>query len=425
MILPPTHSSPPPAAVAGTAAALRLAVVGAGPAGLTLALLAARALPQAQISLFDARPLERDISGDPRTLALSLGSVQLLQRLSAWRPEAAQAIREVQVSQAPPTLRHPLFGAAGEPRVRISAAEQGVEQLGAVLSYGQLVAPLQQAWLAAAAAAPERLLSRFGAPVAALKPLAGGVEVDAGIAEAFDLAVVAEGGVFAEQARKGLTHDYRQNAWVGSVTLSPDSPPGVAYERFTRNGPLALLPLPPLEGRKRAALVWCMPQHEDDIATLSDTQRLAVINSLLPDGVGPLQAIGPLKCFALGLNAERTLVSQRTVRIGNAAQTLHPVAGQGFNLGLRDAYALVEALKRGAGGGSGGGGVDIDAALRSVEWQRAPDRWSTIAATDFLARSFAWRWPGLPAIRGLGLATLQALPPVKRALARQMMFGRR
>lgn len=401
---------------ANAAPSLRLAVVGAGPAGLTLALQAARALPQAQISLFDARPLERDIAGDPRTLALSLGSVQLLQRLGAWNAAAAQAILQVRVSQAPPTLSHPLFGASHEPEVRISAAEQGVAQLGAVLSYGQLVAPLQTAWLAAAAAAPQRLRTRFGAPVAAIKPLAGGVEVDAGIAESFDLSIVAEGGVFAEQARKALTHDYRQNAWVGTLTLAEDSPAGVAYERFTRNGPLALLPLPPRDGHRRAALVWCMPQDEDEIATLSDAQRLTVIQSLLPEGIGRLQAIGPLKCFPLGLNAERSLVEGRTVRIGNAAQTLHPVAGQGLNLGLRDAYSLVDALRRHG---------DIDAALRKVEWQRGPDRWTMIAATDFLARSFAWRWPGLPAVRGLGLAALQALPPVKRALAQQMMFGRR
>jgi 2-octaprenyl-6-methoxyphenol hydroxylase len=397
-------------------APLRLAVVGAGPAGLTLALLAARSLPQAQIALFDARDLARDVSADPRTLALSLGSVQLLQRLGAWPGDAAQPIQEVHVSQAPPTLNHALFGSEGEPVVRLRAAELGVPQLGAVLSYGQLVAPLQAAWLTAAAREPERLISRFGQPVAAIKPLDAGVEIDAGIAEPYDLAVVAEGGVFAEQSRKSLSHDYRQNAWVGTLTLSPDSPPGLAYERFTRNGPLALLPLPPREGQRRAALVWCMPQDEDEIAALSDAQRLTVIQSLLPARVGRLQGISPLKCFPLGLNAERSLVSGRTVRIGNAAQTLHPVAGQGLNLGLRDAYALIEALRR---------EPDLSRALHSVEWQRAPDRWSMIATTDFLARSFAWRWPGLPLVRGLGLAALQALPPVKHALARQMMFGRR
>ncbi|MET0207422.1 MAG: FAD-dependent monooxygenase [Burkholderiaceae bacterium] len=408
-------ASSSPAAAFGTT--LRLAVVGAGPAGLALALLAARYLPHAQISLFDARPIERDVSGDPRTLALSLGSVQLLQRLKVWPAAQTQAIQEVHVSQAPPTLSSRWFGPSGEPEVRLSAQEQGVAQLGAVLAYGQLVAPLQAAWQAASALAPHRLISRFGQPVAGLKQdSAAEVEVDAGIAEHFDLAVVAEGGVFADQARKSLAHDYRQNAWVGTVTLSPQSAAGVAYERFTRRGPLALLPLPDLNGQRRAALIWCQPQEEDEVAGLSDAQRLAVIQHQLPDRVGPLLDISALKCFPLGLNAERTLVDGRRIRIGNAAQTLHPVAGQGLNLGLRDAFALVEALRREA---------DVDRALRRVEWQRAPDRWATILTTDFLARSFAWRWPGLPAARGLGMAALQAVPPLKRALAAQMMFGRR
>ncbi|UXH78028.1 FAD-dependent monooxygenase [Roseateles amylovorans] len=407
-------SAPSPESAAPT---LRLAVIGAGPAGLALALLAARYLPQAQISLFDARPLERDVSGDPRTLALSLGSVQLLQRLNVWPAAQAQAIREVHVSQAPPTLNGPWFGASGEPQVRITAEEQSVPQLGAVLAYGQLVAPLQAAWQDASAREPRRLISRFGQPVAGIKQTAPDeVEVDAGIAEHFDLAIVAEGGVFADQARKSLSHNYRQNAWVGTVTLAPDSPVGVAVERFTRRGPLALLPLPDQRGQRRAALVWCQPQDEDEVAELSDAQRLAVLRHQLPEAVGPLLDISALKCFPLGLNAERTLVEGRRIRIGNAAQTLHPVAGQGLNLGLRDAFALVEALRR---------EHEIDRALRRVEWQRAPDRWATIVTTDFLARTFAWRWPGLPAVRGLGLAALQAVPPLKRALAGQMMFGRR
>ena len=104
------------------------------------------------------------------------------------------------------------------------------------------------------------------------------------------------------------------------------------------------------------------------------------------------------------------------MRIGNAAQTLHPVAGQGLNLGLRDAHALVGALRHAR---------DVDAALGSVEWARAPDRWSTIATTDFLARSFTWQWPGLAGARGLALAALDALPPAKHWLARRMMFGLR
>ena len=420
----------------------RIAVIGAGPAGLALALLAAQRLPRAEISLFDARPADKDVSGDPRTLALALGSVQLLQRLGAWPAAGVQAITEVLVSQAPPTLR--LRGVADA--VHLRASDEAVPMLGAVLAYGTLVAGLQRAWQAAEVLAPQRLHSRFGRPVAELRNLVdGGVEVDAGIAERFDLAVVAEGGVFADQVRNSagsatgrwrddplssgglrrsgrfgaaIAHDYRQTAWVGTATLA-GATPGLAVERFTRDGPLALLPLPATaDGSARAALVWCVPSDDDPVAALSDAQRIAVLNTLLPAAAGTVVGLSPLKHFVLGLIAERSLVDGATVRIGNAAQTLHPVAGQGLNLGLRDAASLVQALRHATP-------ADLGPLLRRLEWARGPDRWAMIAATDFLARSFTWRWPGLPAARGLGLALLQAVPPLKTALARHMMFGRR
>ena len=398
--------------------AWQVAVVGAGPVGLALALHAARLLPHAQITVFDARPADRndrDRAADPRTLALSLGSVQFLQQLQVWVPSVAEPILQVHISQAPPSLSTPW----GEPEVRLSAQELGLPQLGAVLGYGALVAPLQRAWEQAVAAEPARLRMRSSTLVAAIKALPDGVEVDAGIAERFDLAVVAEGGVFSEQAQntqQALVSDYAQTAWVGSVTLE-GATPGLAIERFTRHGPAALLPLPRLaDGKARAALVWCVPRDDDPIAALNDSQRLAVLRTIFPASAGRLVSITPLKSFALGLNAERSLVNGRTVRIGNAAQTLHPVAGQGLNLGLRDAHELVAVLRW---------ADDIDAALKRAEWARAADRWTMIAATDFLARSFTWKLPGAATARGLGLAALQALPPVKGWFARRMMFGSR
>ena len=408
-----------------TPSTLNLAVIGAGPVGLALALHAAQALPQARVTLFDARPADKDVSGDPRALALSLGSVQLLERLGAWRADLAQPILEVHVSQAPPSTTALLGSWFGEPALRIRAIDEAVPLLGAVLTYGGIVAPLQAAWLAVERADPQRLHSRFDAKVAALKNVDGQVEVDAGIAERFDLAVVAEGGVFADaqralpslQPRPSLRHDYRQTAWVGQVAFEPNAAPGgtgagVAFERFTRHGPAALLPLK--DGK--AALVWCVPTDDDPVRELNDAQRVAVLNTIFHPAVGRIASMTPLKAFPLGLNAERTLTDDRTVRIGNAAQTLHPVAGQGLNLGLRDAFELVRALARNA---------DVDAVLRRLEWQRAPDRWGMIIATDFLARSFTWKLPGAGAARGLGIAALQALGPVKSAIARQMMFGSR
>ena len=416
---------------------LDIAVIGAGPVGLALAVHAARALPQARITLFDARPAHGDGSRDARTLALSLASVQLLERLGAWAGDTAQPILEVHVSQQGPSLAGnigPRLGArwgldSDEPALRFRAADEGVPMLGAVLSYGAIVEPLQSAWMAAAAREPQRLLSRFNTQVAALKNLGkpdAGVQVDAGSVERFDLAIVAEGGVFADKARKALVHDYRQTAWVGQVGFSakpaPDAShqalpqqrlprqPGVAFERFTRHGPAALLPLK--DGR--AALVWCVAADDDPVRDLDAAQRIAVLNQVFHPAVGCIESISALKSFGLGLNAERTLTDGRIVRIGNAAQTLHPVAGQGLNLGLRDGFDLVRALSRDA---------DLEAVLRKLEWQRAPDRWAMIAATDFLARSFTWALPGAASARAIGLALLQRFAPLKSALARQMMFG--
>lgn len=391
---------------------LNLAVIGAGPVGLSLALHAARALPAAQITVFDSRPADKDVAADPRALALSLGSVQLLQRLDAWNADAAQPILEVHVSQQPPSLGGLLGTWLGEPEVRIRAVDEAVPMLGAVLGYGAIVAPLQREWQALQQREPARLHSRFETTVASLKNLDRAVEVDAGIVDSFDLAVVAEGGVFADQPRKSLSHNYAQTAWVGQVRFEDSPRRGVAFERFTRHGPVALLPR--IDGT--AALVWCVASADDPVRELTDSQRVAVLNSILHPAAGRIADIGPLKPFALGLNAQRTLTDGRSVRIGNAAQTLHPVAGQGLNLGLRDAFELVRALQRSS---------DVDAVLRRLEWQRAPDRWAMIAATDFLARSFTWSLPGAGAARGLGLALLQAVGPAKSALARRMMFGSR
>src|SRR5262245_1484545 len=190
---------------------LRLAVVGAGPAGLALALLAAQRLPRAQVSVFDARPADKDVSLDPRALALSLGSVQLLERVHAWPRDAAQPIVQVHVSQAPPSG----FDAA----LTVRAIDEAGPMLGAVLGYGALVMPLQRSYLERCAAEPARLSLRLGTAVTGFKELPYEVEVDAGIAERFDLAVVAEGGVLTDPSRKALSHDYRQSAWVGEAWL--------------------------------------------------------------------------------------------------------------------------------------------------------------------------------------------------------------
>jgi 2-octaprenyl-6-methoxyphenol hydroxylase len=443
------------------AAPLRVAVVGAGPVGLAVALLAARRWPAAELTVHDARAPGTDFTRDRRTLALSLGSVQTLERLGAMPRAAASAITEVHVSQAPPSPALPgwpavvRMRAADLPSALVSAAPprgalagavpHSGALVGAVLPYGVLVAALEAAWLRACAAEPTRLAMRFGAAVSALVPRPEGVDVDAGVAERFDLVVVAEGGVFAQQPRRALRRDYRQAAWVGELWRT-GAPAGTAFERFTRDGPLALLPLPPspegpaalppgagTAGAVRAALVWCVPsgdEADDPVARLTDAQRLVVLAGRLPPEAGTPVAISPLARFELGLNARPNLVEGRVVHVGNAAQTLHPVAGQGLNLGLRDVEVLAETLAPALGDTHARTPADphaggLDAALARFERRRRPDRVATIATTDLLAGAFTWPGATAAALRGAGLSALGALPPARAWLARRMMFGLR
>jgi 2-octaprenyl-6-methoxyphenol hydroxylase len=254
-----------------------------------------------------------------------------------------------------------------------------------------------------------------------------------------DLAVIAEGGVFADQPKlrwpQGVSHDYGQSAWVGQVALSDAAPVGVAFERFTPSGPAALLPLPGAPrgpAVRRAALVWCVQQGDDPVAALNDTQRLTLLNTLFHERVGPVTGVSPLKCFPLGLNAPYRLVQDGAiVRIGNAAQTLHPVAGQGFNLGVRDVQVLLQAVQDAGLDRLTAEGQQPErarmqaAALRQFERRRQPDRLLLVGATDFLARSFTWPAPALATLRGWGLGLMQVATPARRGLARAMMFGRR
>lgn len=211
------------------------------------------------------------------------------------------------------------------------------------------------------------------------------------------------------------TRDYGQTALVGTVTVSAPQP-HVAWERFTPEGPIALLPMGGVRGADYA-LVWCCsPDEAARRAQLSDDDFLHELGSAFGGRMGRFTHIKGRASFPLGLNAVDTLVKGRAVAIGNAAQTLHPVAGQGLNLGLRDAHALADAL-------SAEGPTPL--ALATFAQRRALDRRMTIGATDTLARLFTVDFAPLAIMRGLALTALEFVPPVKTALARQMMFGQR
>ncbi|WP_144147854.1 UbiH/UbiF/VisC/COQ6 family ubiquinone biosynthesis hydroxylase [Paraburkholderia sp. BCC1884] len=386
-------------------------IVGAGPVGLALAgWLARRSATEAlKIALVDAREPEDSIA-DPRAIAVSHGSRMILEPLR-W-PAEATAIQRIHVSQR----GH--FG-----RTLIDHAEHGLPALGYVLRYGSIVHGLAEAvhgskvhrFHSTSAAAPTQEPDGVTLPIET-----------AGVTRTLRTRILvnAEGGLFGDQKQgkkadkdpaENGTRDYGQTALVGTVTVSAPRP-HVAWERFTSQGPIALLPMGGVRGAEYA-LVWCCaPEEAARRAQLSDDDFLRELGAAFGDRMGRFTRISGRASFPLGLNAVETLVNGRIVAIGNAAQTLHPVAGQGLNLGLRDAHSLADAL-------SAEGPTPL--ALAAFAQRRALDRRLTIGATDTLARLFTVDFAPLAIVRGLALTALEFVPPVKTALARQMMFGQR
>ena len=373
-----------------------VAICGAGPVGLALAaFLARRGVPGARVALIDGKSLGQAIS-DPRSIALSWGSVQLLDELKAW-PLPATAIHQIHVSRR---------GQLG--RSLMDRRDHGVDALGYVTRYGAVVDALARRCEAAGVITlrPARVQSLDETADGALLALDDGRTVRA------QVAVQAEGGIFGQQDGRARSRDYEQTAVIARVTS--DAPIAHrAFERFTDEGPLALLPEDGPDGH-RYALVWCVrPERAGTILDLDDTRFLQQLGEAFGARLGTFTKVSPRVAFPLGLNAEARATA-RTVAIGNAAQTLHPVAGQGLNLGLRDAAVLARQLARGAN----------PAAIGRFLEERAQDRKLTIGLTDTMARAFTGSKPLQPLL-GLGLAALDLARPARMLLADLMMFGRR
>jgi 2-octaprenyl-6-methoxyphenol hydroxylase len=373
-----------------------VAVCGAGPVGLALAaFLVRRGVDGKRIALIDGKSLGQAIT-DPRSIALSWGSVQLLEEVRAW-PLPATPIHEIHVSRR---------GQLG--RSLMDRAEHKLPALGYVARYGDVVDALARACDKAGVQTlrPARVES-FDEEHDGVR-----LRLDDGRSVFAQVAVQAEGGVFGQQASRAQQRDYGQTALIARVSVSEPSAHR-AFERFTDEGPLALLPQDGGDGHQYA-LVWCMrPERATDVQLLDDSAFLAQLGEAFGTRLGTFTAASPRVAFPLGLNAEAR-ASARTVAIGNAAQTLHPVAGQGLNLGLRDAAVLARRLARGAGPDA------VDAFMT----ERAQDRRLTIGLTDTMARAFIGGGPLQPLL-GLSLAALDLVKPARLLLADLMMFGRR
>jgi 2-octaprenyl-6-methoxyphenol hydroxylase len=380
-----------------------VAVVGGGMVGASLA--AALAGSGLGVLLAESVPFgERSQpSFDERTTALGNASRRIFTALGLWdgiAPQAA-AIRTIHVSEAG------RFGVA-----RLRADEQGIDSFGYVAANRTIGAAL---W-AKLAAAPDLAL-RVPARVAEVHVGADAVrlvvesEVHGREQVSARLVVAADGAHSQIRAAAGIAadvEDYDQVAVVANVAA--DRPhDGTAYERFTGNGPLALLPL---HDGSFAVIRACRPERAQELLALADVPWLKELQQQFGWRAGRFVRAGRRASYPLKLTRAAATVAQRTALIGNAAQALHPVAGQGFNLGLRDAAMLAEVIV------NADGDVGAPALLERFATWRARDRGGVVGFTDSLVRLFDDGRPGMGLLRNLGLLMFDLAPPAKSALAR-------
>jgi 2-octaprenyl-6-methoxyphenol hydroxylase len=368
-------------------------IAGGGPVGAVVAL----GLRGCGLDVVLVEPDARGV-GAFRPIALAHGSRQILERVGVFGGLAATPIETIHVSQA---------GAFG--RTVIRREDHGVPALGYVCDASRLAAALTGATSA------ERVAGR----VVGWRTEGSNVRVAIGAGTdgrevAARLLVLADGGQIAGD---DLTmRDYGQAAIVAQVRTGIVRR-GTAWERFTDDGPLALLPY-----GEASALVWTV--RAGAAARLLDASGerfLASLGARFGHRLGAFREVGPRSSVPLRLAFRRSNVAgPRAVAVGNAAQTLHPVAGQGLNLGLRDAIELAALVRRTAPAALGG-----EAFLAEYQRRRRADRLAVIGVTHFLAGIFGNPSPPLAAARGLGLVALDLLPPARRLFARRMMLGLR
>ncbi len=343
---------------------LDVLVRGAGPVGCTFALALAGSRLRVAV-------LRKDVPSPAfRPIALSHASRLILERVGAWQGLPATPIHRVDVSQQ-----------GGFGRTRMEAADAGVPALGYVVDYSILWGALRARLRAAAI-------------------------------EETDAERPARCTVHAEGAAEDADEKrYPQDALVGLVTMGAAAG-HTAFERFTPEGPLALLPC-----ESRYAFVWSAePAHARSLASLPDASFLEALAAAAGSRPGVPVAVSSRAVFPLSLRVRRARTAPRAAYIGNAAQTLHPVAGQGLNLGLRDAWELAQILR------------DVNdpgepAVLARYESRRRLDALATIRITDLMAGAFTGSSRVGRSARGLGLALLDILPGPRRFFARRMIYG--
>jgi 2-octaprenyl-6-methoxyphenol hydroxylase len=348
-------------------------------------------------------------SFDERTTALGNASRRIFQGLGVWDEVSRQAaaIRAIHVSDAG------RFGFA-----RLKAEEHGIDALGYVVPNRVLGTAL---WgrLSGAGGIEVRVPATVENLDITTEHAYFTVVAATGLREVISarLLVAADGAQSAVRAAAGIAagiEDYEEVA-IAAAVMADRPHDGTAYERFTPSGPVAVLPL---RGGGYGTIWSCSPRRAAELLALTDDAYLGELQSRFGWRAGRFLRIGRRASYPLKLTRAVSSVAQRTVLVGNAAQALHPIAGQGFNLGLRDAALLAEVI---AGAAGDVGSAEV---LRKFSEWRAADRGRVVRFTDSLVKLFGSRRPGISLLRNIGLLAFDLSPPAKRALARVSLgFG--
>jgi len=395
-----------------------VAIVGGGMAGAALALLLAQRLPALSIALLEqhALPISHGDalsvpSFDARSTALSFSTRNILADMGLWTTltEYVQPILQVHVSERQRPLGMlmraeetglPALGYVIENRVLGRVLLQAIRQQARIAVYdntsvNRVAMTAQQAQLAISAThGAEKILST-------------------------KLVVVADGAQSVLRQQLGIAvseQPYDQHALVANmVTELPHA--AVAYERFTENGPIALLPLLDCENKHRAALIWTLPDQQiDTVMQLSEANFLQRVQEQLGNRCGRLLRVGERHCYPLALVQAREQVRSRIVLAGSAAHHLHPVAGQGFNLIMRDCLAFVEIIATAVAQRHDIGSLSV---LQQYADKQQWDQQKTVTASDWLPRLFSNRHAPHTLLRSAALLGLDFLPGMRERFARE------
>lgn len=383
-------------------------IVGGGMAGATLA-LAISTLTRGKLPVSLIEAVAPDSTAHPgfdaRAIALAKGTCQQLDRIGIWPAiaDCATAIKTVHVSDR---------GHAGF--VTLEAEDYQIDALGHVVELhdiGLRLFGLLRKAPGVTLHCPQRVASFSRNEHRVNVVLDNGVELQGNVL------VAADGTRSKLAAQCGVTwqpQSYHQVAVIANVTTS-EPHNGRAFERFTEHGPIAMLPM----SDGRCSLVWCHAlEARAEVESWSEAEFCQQLQRAFGWRLGKIIHAGVRHHYPLALTTASQTVSHRLALVGNAAQTLHPIAGQGFNLGLRDVMSLAEGLAQAHATGTDVGSFPV---LAAWQQRRAADKAATIGVTDGLVQLFANRWAPLVAGRNLGLMAMEHFTPARDVLAQRTL----